>query len=111
MIDAGRLINNCTRPLNRSLKPLELVRGRLVVWDVLPMPLFESNDLFSLRRRPPQEKLVDQGFRQLSIALASIVGLVLVGILLTVLSGAHPVAYTHLSLPRNRKGYSSGGAG
>ena len=89
MIDAGRLINNCTRPLNRSLKPLELVRGRLVVWDVLPMPLFESNDLFSLRRRPPQEKLVDQGFRQLSIALASIVGLVLVGILLTVLSGAH----------------------
>ena len=65
------------------------MHGSLVVWDVLPMPLFESNDLFSLRRRPPQEKLVDQGFRQLSIVLASIVGLVLLGILLTVLSGAH----------------------
>jgi phosphate transport system permease protein len=53
------------------------------------MPLAEPSDLFSLRRRPPSEKLVDQGFRQLSVLLASIVGLVLVGILLTVLTGAH----------------------
>jgi phosphate transport system permease protein len=53
------------------------------------MPLAEPNDLFSLRRRPPSEKLVDQGFRQLSVGLASIVGLVLLGILLTVLTGAH----------------------
>jgi phosphate transport system permease protein len=70
------------------------MHGSLVAWDVLPMPLFESNDLFSLRRRPPQEKLVDQGFRQLSIVLASIVGLVLLGILLTVLSGAHQAITT-----------------
>jgi len=52
------------------------------------MAASESTDLFELRRRPPQEKLVDQGFRQLSIVLASIVGLVLLGILLTVLSGS-----------------------
>ena len=45
-------------------------------------------DLFSLRRRPPQEKLVDEGFRVLSVALASLVGLVLLGILLTVLFGS-----------------------
>ena len=52
------------------------------------MPVFEPQDLFVLRRRPPQERLVDVGFRQLSIVLASIVGLVLLGILLTVLGGA-----------------------
>ena len=52
------------------------------------MAASETTDLFELRRRPPQEKLVDQGFRQLAIALASIVGLVLLGILLTVLSGS-----------------------
>ena len=52
------------------------------------MAASESTDLFELRRRPPQEKLVDQGFRQLSIVLASLVGLVLLGILLTVLSGS-----------------------
>ena len=52
------------------------------------MAASEPTDLFELRRRPPQEKLVDQGFRQLSIVLASLVGLVLLGILLTVLSGS-----------------------
>ena len=45
-------------------------------------------DAFRLRRRSASEKLVDQGFRQLTIVLASIVGLVLLGILLTVLSGS-----------------------
>ena len=45
-------------------------------------------DAFRLRRRSGSEKLVDQGFRQLTIVLASIVGLVLLGILLTVLSGS-----------------------
>jgi phosphate transport system permease protein len=89
MIASQALINNCCQALNRPLKPGARNRGSLVKWDVLPMPVFEPNDLFALRRRPPQEKLVDQGFRQLSIALASIVGLVLVGILLTVLTGAH----------------------
>jgi phosphate transport system permease protein len=47
-----------------------------------------SHDPFALRRRPPQEKLVDQGFRLASVALASLVGLVLFGILLTVLFGS-----------------------
>ena len=52
------------------------------------MAASEPTDLFELRRRPPQENLLDQGFRQLSIVLASLVGLVLLGILLTVLSGS-----------------------
>lgn len=45
-------------------------------------------EAFTLRRRPPSEKLVDIGFRQLSLALASVVALVLLGIFLTVFSGA-----------------------
>ncbi|MEY3768766.1 MAG: phosphate transporter permease subunit PstC, partial [Cyanobacteriota bacterium] len=53
------------------------------------MAVVDPSDLFALRRRPAREKLVDQGFRQLSVLLASIVGLVLLGILLTVLGGAH----------------------
>jgi phosphate transport system permease protein len=52
------------------------------------MAASEQADLFELRRRPPQEKLVDQGFRQLAVVLASIVGLVLLGILLVVLFGS-----------------------
>ena len=46
-------------------------------------------DAFALRRRPLQERMVDQGFRQLVVVLASIVGVVLLGILLTVLAGSH----------------------
>ncbi len=45
-------------------------------------------EVFALRRRPLQERLVDQGFRQLVVLLASIVGVVLLGILLTVLAGS-----------------------
>ena len=56
------------------------------------MPAIPPPDLFSLRRRPPQEKLVDEGFRVLSVALASLVGLVLLGILLTVLFGSREAA-------------------
>ena len=52
------------------------------------MAASEQADLFELRRRPPQEKLVDQGFRQLAVVLASIVSLVLLGILLVVLFGS-----------------------
>ncbi|NDG74598.1 MAG: phosphate ABC transporter permease subunit PstC [Synechococcaceae bacterium WB8_1B_136] len=52
------------------------------------MTPFALADAFRLRRRSGSEKLVDQGFRQLTIVLASIVGLVLLGILLTVLSGS-----------------------
>ena len=52
------------------------------------MTIPPADDLFALRRRPPQEKMVDQGFRWVTIALASLVGLVLAGILLTVLMGS-----------------------
>lgn len=45
-------------------------------------------DAFTLRRRPPAEKLVDQGFRQLALALASVVAIVLLGILLVVFDGS-----------------------
>jgi phosphate transport system permease protein len=46
-------------------------------------------ELFTQRRRPPGDKLLDQGFRQLCIGLAAVVGLVLVGILGTVIGGSH----------------------
>ena len=46
------------------------------------------SDSFSLRRRPMRERQVDQGFRLLVVALASIVGLLLLGILLTVIGGS-----------------------
>ena len=45
-------------------------------------------DAFTLRRRPPSEKLVDLGFRQLSLALASVVAIVLLGIFLVVFQGS-----------------------
>jgi phosphate transport system permease protein len=45
-------------------------------------------DAFTLRRRPPAEKLVDIGFRQLSFSLASLVAIVLLGIFLTVFGQA-----------------------
>ena len=45
-------------------------------------------DQFTLRRRPPSEKLVDLGFRQLTLCLASVVALLLLGIFLTVLQGS-----------------------
>lgn len=43
---------------------------------------------FTLRRRPPAEKLVDQGFRHLSFGLAATVAVVLLAIILTVLAGS-----------------------
>jgi phosphate transport system permease protein len=45
-------------------------------------------DAFTLRRRPPAEKLLDLGFRQLTLLLASMVAIVLLGIFLTVFQGA-----------------------
>lgn len=45
-------------------------------------------DAFSLRRRPFAEKLVDNGFRWLTLLLAGIVAVVLTGIFFTVLQGA-----------------------
>jgi phosphate transport system permease protein len=45
-------------------------------------------DSFTLRRRPAAEKLLDNGFRWLTLGLAGIVAVVLAGIFLTVLQGA-----------------------
>ena len=47
-----------------------------------------SREVFTLRRRPPAEKLVDVGFRQISLVLASMVAIVLLGIFLTVFEGS-----------------------
>lgn len=55
---------------------------------VEPPCIQDRLDPFSQRRRPPLERLQDRGFRQLTIILASVVGLLLLGILLTVLLGA-----------------------
>ena len=52
-----------------------------------PNPALNA-DAFTLRRRPPAEKLVDLGFRQLTLLLASTVAIVLLGIFLTVFQGA-----------------------
>lgn len=46
------------------------------------------SEAFTLRRRPASEKLVDQGFRQLTLLLAAIVAVLLMAIFVTVLTGA-----------------------
>jgi phosphate transport system permease protein len=43
---------------------------------------------FTLRRRPASEKLLDLAFHQLTLALAALVAIVLLGIVLTVFQGA-----------------------
>jgi len=48
----------------------------------------QTKELFTLRRRPASEKLVDSGFRYVTVALASMVAIVLVSIFLTVFQGA-----------------------
>ncbi|MFI0403043.1 MAG: phosphate ABC transporter permease subunit PstC, partial [Cyanobium sp.] len=45
-------------------------------------------EAFTLRRRPTSEKLVDNGFRQLTVLLAAMVALILLGIFAVVLTGA-----------------------
>jgi phosphate transport system permease protein len=45
-------------------------------------------ELFQQRRRPVWELLVDRGFQKLVVLLAAVVGLVLLGILITVMGGA-----------------------
>ena len=55
---------------------------------IVPMSLDSGPDLFTLRRRPVSDKLADRSFRWLTVALASLVGLVLLGILLTVMGGS-----------------------
>ena len=46
------------------------------------------SEAFTLRRRPPSEKLVDQGFHQLTVLLAATVAVILLGIFAVVLTGA-----------------------
>ncbi len=58
------------------------------------MTATQPQDLFTLRRRPPSERLVDVGFRNLTIALASVVAIVLLGIFLTVFDGAREAMAT-----------------
>ncbi len=48
----------------------------------------KAADAFTLRRRPAGEKLLDIGFRQLTLVLASLVAIVLLAIFLTVFQGA-----------------------
>jgi phosphate transport system permease protein len=43
---------------------------------------------FTLRRRPASEKLLDQAFRQLTLALAAVVALILFAIFVTLVKGA-----------------------
>ena len=47
----------------------------------------ETDTQYLLRRRPPQEKLVDVGFRNLAVVLASMVAFVLLSILVVVFWG------------------------
>jgi phosphate transport system permease protein len=47
-----------------------------------------SPDAFTLRHRPLRERLLDLGFHRLAVALASMVGLVLFAIFLTVMHGS-----------------------
>ena len=52
------------------------------------MALGSRPDLFALRRRPLSERWLDLGFQRAVVALAAVVGLLLLGILLTVVGGA-----------------------
>jgi phosphate transport system permease protein len=52
------------------------------------MAAAQRPELFTQRRRPLWELLLDRGFQKLVVVLASVVGLVLIGILFTVLGGA-----------------------
>lgn len=47
-----------------------------------------KSEAFTLRHRPPSEKLVDNGFRQLTFVLAAMVAAILLGIFVTVCKGA-----------------------
>lgn len=55
---------------------------------MIPMAAGARPELFTQRRRPLWELLIDRGFQKLVVVLASVVGLVLAGILFTVLGGS-----------------------
>jgi phosphate transport system permease protein len=54
----------------------------------------DDREAFTLRRRPASEKLVDTGFRNLTIAMASLVAVILLGIILTIVMGAREAMAT-----------------
>ncbi|MFM7733110.1 MAG: phosphate ABC transporter permease subunit PstC [Cyanobium sp.] len=58
------------------------------------LPGTDFRDAFTLRRRPAAEKLLDNGFRQLTLALAGAVAVVLLGIILTVFEGSREAIRT-----------------
>jgi len=58
-----------------------------------PPPISDA-EAFTLRRRPASEKLFDQGFHYLTLALASFVGILLVAIVLTVFQGSREAIAT-----------------
>ncbi|MFM7360941.1 MAG: phosphate ABC transporter permease subunit PstC [Cyanobium sp.] len=58
------------------------------------LPGTDLRDAFTLRRRPAAEKLLDNGFRQLTLALAGAVAAVLLGIILTVFEGSREAIRT-----------------
>ena len=53
-----------------------------------------QKDLFTLRRRPASDRLVDGGFRNLTIVLASFVAITLLAIFITVFQGAREAMQT-----------------
>jgi len=52
------------------------------------------SEAFTLRQRPASEKLVDQGFRQLTFVLAAMVAVLLLAIFVTVLKGSWEAIHT-----------------
>jgi phosphate transport system permease protein len=78
-------MGNEERPGCVTSQPLRRPTDRMT--PSLPPPDHRS-DAFTLRRRPAGEKLVDTGFRNLTIGLASLVAVTLLGIILTILFGA-----------------------
>jgi phosphate transport system permease protein len=58
------------------------------------LPDVDFRDAFTLRRRPAGEKLLDNGFRQLTLALAGAVAVVLLCIILTVFEGSREAIKT-----------------
>jgi phosphate transport system permease protein len=51
-------------------------------------PAGRLSDGYLRRRRPPHERLIDEGFRQLTLVLASLVAILLLAIVLTIVHGA-----------------------
>ena len=60
-----------------------------------------SNELFTLRRRPSAEKFVDNGFRNLALAMATMVAIILFVIFLSRIGATNIYVHVHLSVVRD----------